>query len=178
MPGLNGIEATRRIRKLRLTLRLLFSPKIKDEDVRAAALQTGAGAMCSRQNDYRANTYDSEGVRTRLFGNIRFSSLRFRTVLPELLKRFATDHKFGVPAMQADGQSREYPVLITGLAMMLVWAGIMEAFFSQHHAPVLPYGFKIAFGIAELVLLTIYLLLIGQRKVVAEKTPSVHPESL
>lgn len=73
---------------------------------------------------------------------------------------------------------REWLILIAGLAMMLVWAGIMEAFFSQHHAPVLPYGFKIAFGIAELVLLTIYLLLIGQRKVVAEKTPGVHPESL
>jgi len=38
---------------------------------------------------------------------------------------------------------REWLVLIAGLAMMLVWAGMMEAFFSQHHAPVLPYGFKL-----------------------------------
>jgi uncharacterized membrane protein SpoIIM required for sporulation len=58
---------------------------------------------------------------------------------------------------------REWLVLVAGLAMMLVWAGIMEAFFSQHHAPVLPYGFKVAVAIAELVLLTIYLLLIGRR---------------
>ena len=57
---------------------------------------------------------------------------------------------------------REWLVLVAGLAMMLVWAGLMEAFFSQHHAPVLPYGFKVAIAAAELVLLTIYLLLIGR----------------
>jgi uncharacterized membrane protein SpoIIM required for sporulation len=60
---------------------------------------------------------------------------------------------------------REWLVLVAGLAMMLVWAGIMEAFFSQHHAPVLPYGFKVAVGGAELVLLTAYLLLIGRRNI-------------
>jgi hypothetical protein len=43
----------------------------------------------------------------------------------------------------------------------------MEAFFSQHHAPVLPYGFKVAFGAAELVLLTIYLLLTGRKDTAA-----------
>jgi len=58
---------------------------------------------------------------------------------------------------------REWMVLIAGLAMMLVWAGMMEAFFSQHHAPVLPYGLKVTVGAAELVLLTIYLVLIGRR---------------
>jgi len=58
---------------------------------------------------------------------------------------------------------REWLILVAGLAMMLVWAGIMEAFFSQHHAPVLPYGFKVAVAIAELVLLALYLLLIGKR---------------
>lgn len=57
---------------------------------------------------------------------------------------------------------REWLLLVAGLAMMLVWAGIMEAFFSQHHAPVLPYGFKIAVAGAELVLLTAYLGLIGR----------------
>jgi uncharacterized membrane protein SpoIIM required for sporulation len=60
---------------------------------------------------------------------------------------------------------REWLVLVAGLAMMLVWAGIMEAFFSQHHAPVLPYGFKVAVAAAELVLLTIYLLMIGRREI-------------
>lgn len=57
---------------------------------------------------------------------------------------------------------REWLVLVAGLAMMLVWAGMMEGFFSQHHAPVLPYELKIAVGVGELVLLTIYLLLVGR----------------
>jgi len=72
---------------------------------------------------------------------------------------------------------REWLLLIAGLAMMLVWAGTMEAFFSQHHAPVLPYGFKVAVGAAELVLLTIYLLLIGRRATGADVPPSLPAES-
>ncbi len=72
---------------------------------------------------------------------------------------------------------REWLVLIAGLAMMLVWAGMMEAFFSQHHAPVLPYGFKIAVGAAELALLTIYLLLIGRRETGAETRAKVPSEN-
>jgi uncharacterized membrane protein SpoIIM required for sporulation len=72
---------------------------------------------------------------------------------------------------------REWLVLVAGLAMMLVWAGIMEAFFSQHHAPVLPYGFKVAVGGAELVLLTAYLLLIGRRNIAAETPSSVPSEN-
>jgi uncharacterized membrane protein SpoIIM required for sporulation len=71
----------------------------------------------------------------------------------------------------------EWLVLVAGLAMMLVWAGIMEAFFSQHHAPVLPYGFKVAVAGAELVLLTVYLLLIGRRNVTAEARSSVPSEN-
>lgn len=66
---------------------------------------------------------------------------------------------------------REWLILVAGLAMMLVWAGLMEAFFSQHHAPVLPYAFKVAVAAAELVALTIYLLLIGRRET-AKQTPS------
>ena len=63
-----------------------------------------------------------------------------------------------------------------GLALMLVWAGLMEAFFSQHHAPALPYGFKVATGAAELVLLAIYLLLIGRRDPTAEEHANVASE--
>jgi uncharacterized membrane protein SpoIIM required for sporulation len=63
---------------------------------------------------------------------------------------------------------REWLVLIAGLAMLLVWAGMMEAFFSQHHAPVLPYGLKVAVGAAELALLSIYLLLSGRRRTSVE----------
>ena len=72
---------------------------------------------------------------------------------------------------------REWLMLIAGLAMMLVWAGTMEAFFSQHHAPVLPYGFKVAVGVAELVLLTVYLLLIGRRETGADAPTSPRTES-
>jgi uncharacterized membrane protein SpoIIM required for sporulation len=71
---------------------------------------------------------------------------------------------------------REWLVLVAGLAMMLVWAGIMEAFFSQYHAPVLPYGFKVAVAAAELVLLTLYLLLIGRREIGAETRSSIRSE--
>ena len=47
--------------------------------------------------------------------------------------------------------------IIGGVAVMLVWAGLIEAFFSQYHAPVLPYGIKITFGVVELVALTWFL---------------------
>lgn len=47
--------------------------------------------------------------------------------------------------------------LIAGIALMLVWAGLVEAFFSQYHEPVLPYAVKIAFGCTELLLLCLFL---------------------
>ncbi len=72
---------------------------------------------------------------------------------------------------------REWLVLVAGLALMLVWAGLMEAFFSQHHAPLLPYGFKIAVAVAELVLLTIYLLMIGRTESGAKSLSSVPSEN-
>jgi len=47
--------------------------------------------------------------------------------------------------------------LIVGAAVMLLWAGLIESFFSQVHEPVIPYSAKIAFGIAELALLCWFL---------------------
>jgi len=47
--------------------------------------------------------------------------------------------------------------LIFGVALMLVWAGIIEAFLSQYHQPVIPYMAKIIFGCIELVLLVLFL---------------------
>lgn len=47
--------------------------------------------------------------------------------------------------------------LTGGAAVMLVWAGIVEAFLSQYHAPILPYGLKIGFGCLELALLILFL---------------------
>jgi len=49
-----------------------------------------------------------------------------------------------------------------GAAAMLVWAGIVEAFVSQYHQPVLPYSLKIAFGILELAALSIFLSRVGR----------------
>lgn len=54
--------------------------------------------------------------------------------------------------------------LIGGCAIMLVWAGIIEAFFSQYHEPVIPYMVKIAFGVTELMLLTWFFSRAGQSK--------------
>ena len=53
--------------------------------------------------------------------------------------------------------SKDLATLIFGVALMLVWAGIVEAFFSQYHAPVLPYSIKIAFGAFELIILALFL---------------------
>lgn len=47
--------------------------------------------------------------------------------------------------------------LIGGVAVMLVWAGLVESFLSQHHEPVLPYWVKITFGTLELAALVWFL---------------------
>ena len=47
--------------------------------------------------------------------------------------------------------------IIAGAAALLIWAGIIEAFVSQYHQPVLPYSLKIAFGACELAALTAFL---------------------
>jgi uncharacterized membrane protein SpoIIM required for sporulation len=53
--------------------------------------------------------------------------------------------------------SRDVVTLAGGIALMLVWAGIVEAFLSQYHEPVIPYGLKIGFGLVEAALLTLFL---------------------
>jgi len=53
--------------------------------------------------------------------------------------------------------SRDLVTLIFGVALLLFWAGFVEAFLSQYHEPVLPYWIKIAFGLVELTLLTAFL---------------------
>ncbi|MCK5437491.1 MAG: stage II sporulation protein M [Desulfobulbaceae bacterium] len=53
--------------------------------------------------------------------------------------------------------SGDLVTLISGVAIMLVWAGFIEAFFSQYHEPVIPYEVKIGFGVGELILLTLFL---------------------
>ncbi len=52
--------------------------------------------------------------------------------------------------------------LIGGAALLLVWAGFVESFVSQHHQPVLPYGLKIGFGAGQLLLLALFLARAGR----------------
>ena len=47
--------------------------------------------------------------------------------------------------------------IIFGAGVLLVWAGLVESFLSQYHQPVIPYALKIAFGVTELVALTLFL---------------------
>jgi len=44
---------------------------------------------------------------------------------------------------------------------LLIWAGMVESFLSQYHAPVIPYALKIAFGAVELAALTLFLIRSG-----------------
>jgi uncharacterized membrane protein SpoIIM required for sporulation len=52
--------------------------------------------------------------------------------------------------------------LIGGVAVMLVWAGLVEGLLSQYHEPILPYSVKIAFGLFELSALVLFLGLSGR----------------
>jgi uncharacterized membrane protein SpoIIM required for sporulation len=52
--------------------------------------------------------------------------------------------------------------LLAGVAALLVWAGIVEAFLSQVHEPRLPYVWKIALGVAEAVALALFLARAGR----------------
>lgn len=54
--------------------------------------------------------------------------------------------------------------LAFGVALMLIWAGIVEAFLSQYHEPVLPYVVKIAFGVVELIALALLLGVSGKKR--------------
>ena len=58
----------------------------------------------------------------------------------------------------------ELVTILLGTAVFLVWAGIIEAFFSQYHEPILPYTFKIIFGSIQLVLVILFLVFSGRKK--------------
>ncbi len=57
-------------------------------------------------------------------------------------------------------------------ALLLVWAGLIESFLSQHHEPAVPYAAKIAFGVAQLAGLIWWLARSG---VAAQAKPGVAP---
>jgi uncharacterized membrane protein SpoIIM required for sporulation len=60
--------------------------------------------------------------------------------------------------------SADLMTLIGGVAVMLVWAGLIESFLSQYHQPVIPYALKIAFGGLELVVLCWFLATRGRKE--------------
>lgn len=68
------------------------------------------------------------------WGNRMPRRLRLRAVLPDLV------------------------TMAGGVAVLLVWAGVIESFFSQYHEPVIPYALKIGFGVVELAALALFLL--------------------
>ena len=53
--------------------------------------------------------------------------------------------------------SGDLATLIFGVAILLIWAGFIEAFLSQYHEPIIPYEMKIGFGLVELMLLSLFL---------------------
>lgn len=64
----------------------------------------------------------------------------------------------------ADRMRGVMPDLVTlcfGSALLLVWAGVIEAFLSQYHEPIIPYAVKITFGVVELAVLAWYLFVSG-----------------
>ncbi len=65
-------------------------------------------------------------------------------------------------AARLRGAAPDVVTLCFAAAVMLVWAGIVEAFLSQYHEPVLPYAVKISFGTIELIALTWYLFRAGR----------------
>ncbi|MCF6175525.1 MAG: stage II sporulation protein M [Victivallaceae bacterium] len=54
-------------------------------------------------------------------------------------------------------------VLICGIAVLLVWAGIVESFMSQYHEPIIPYWVKIASGAVEFIGLCWFMFFYGRR---------------
>ena len=60
--------------------------------------------------------------------------------------------------------SGDLVTLISGVAILLVWAGLVEAFLSQYHEPVIPYFLKIGFGTTEFILLVWFLGFCGREK--------------
>ena len=70
--------------------------------------------------------------------------------------------------------SADLVTLIFGIGFMLIWAGIVEGFFSQYHEPIIPYPVKIGFGMIELVLLSLFFWKAGSKASPPRKYRSYH----
>jgi uncharacterized membrane protein SpoIIM required for sporulation len=81
-----------------------------------------------------------------------------------VLARAVIGHGTGVPLRQRLGLVRDdLATLAGGLAVMLVYAGVIEAFLSQYHGPHL-YRLKIGFGLMELVLMIGFFAVMGRSR--------------
>jgi uncharacterized membrane protein SpoIIM required for sporulation len=80
-----------------------------------------------------------------------------------VLARAVIGHGTGLPLRHRLRLVRDdLATLAGGLAVMLVYAGFIEAFLSQHHGPHL-YGLKIGFGLMELIVMIAFFSLMGRR---------------
>lgn len=60
--------------------------------------------------------------------------------------------------------SGDVVTLIFGIALMLTWAGFIEAFVSQYHEPVIPYALKTGFAVVEFIALVLFFGFSGMKK--------------
>jgi uncharacterized membrane protein SpoIIM required for sporulation len=71
--------------------------------------------------------------------------------------------------------AKDLVTLAGGAAVMLVWAGIVEAFISQYHEPVIRYSEKIVFGLLEAVALSMFLAFSGRGAATAREAARETP---
>ena len=65
--------------------------------------------------------------------------------------------------------------ILSGVALMLIWAGLIESFLSQDHEPQLPYAAKIAFGVVEAFVLVGFFAHFGRRDILKSKIQRGRP---
>ncbi|MDH3998116.1 MAG: stage II sporulation protein M [Desulfuromonadales bacterium] len=74
------------------------------------------------------------------------------------------DNRSGIPLGQRMRRcANDLLTLIGGVGVLLIWAGIIEAFVSQYHQPMLPYALKTGFGVLELAALILFLTRAGTK---------------
>ncbi len=56
--------------------------------------------------------------------------------------------------------------MISGISLLLIWAGLIESFFSQYHAPIIPYWLKITFGSIQLLAVIGFLTFSGKKNII------------
>ena len=132
-----------------------LSRSLQDFGLELTPTATRLAQFNAVQNTY-LGTFQILGGLGLLLGSAGLGVVVLRNVL---------ERRGELAVMQAVGFSRsKLRGLVLREHMTLLWAGLVEAFFSQYHEPVLPYSVKIAFGCVELVLFILYLSRCGKVK--------------